>query len=221
MKKLYKVISIIICVLIVYFLSVIIFNKTFCKAYIDLKSCVIQYNGKNYQCYSDLFDYSTYPGEPSNITGVLSDSFFDYIIFPREYIYYLNEDEDANTSFIVDESVTTLVYVEENFVFPNIKDDTIEAVWLSWDTSNVVQDENIVDELVRCAIYGENRPLNKEMCNLNAEGTNVSCYFKFKGYPITANFEMKTAENGTFYLKEQDGDDKYSVILDQDFLNER
>ena len=87
MKKRYKAISIIIVVVIIYFLAINILNSIFCKAYLDSENFVVQYNGKVYQQYSDLFDYTVLTGEPLNITGVLSSSFLDYIIFPREYLY--------------------------------------------------------------------------------------------------------------------------------------
>ena len=131
MKKRYKAISIIIVVVITYFLTINIINSIFCKAYLDRENFVVQYNGKIYYQYSDLFDYTVLTGEPSNITGVLSNSFSDYFIFPREYVYHIDEIEDINTNFIVYESITTIVFVEENFKMPNIKDNIVEAIWFS------------------------------------------------------------------------------------------
>ena len=222
MKKCCKVISIIMCVVIVYFLSINIFNSVFCKAYLDNEEFTMQYNGKTYHPYTDLFDYTVLNGEPSNISGVLTHSFFDYIFFPRNYICSVSENEDVNTNFIVYEGITTIVFVEENFIFPDIKNDAVESVWLSWDTDlDVVQDENVVDELVGCAIAGEKSPLSKELYELIAECNGDSCYFKFKGYPITANFDIKTTDDGRHYLSEQTGYEKYAVFLDQKFLDNR
>ena len=222
MKKRYKAISVIIVVVIIYFLTVNILNSIFCKAYLDRENFVVQYNRKIYHQYTDLFDYTVLTGEPSNITGVLSNSFLDHIIFPREYVYYIDEIEDVNTNFIVYESITTIVFVEENFKFPNVKDDIIEAVWFSWDTDlDAVQDENIVNEFVMCALNGENRPLNKQLYEMVTEYDGVSCYLKFKDYPITANFDIKVTEDGIYYLMEQSGCEKYTIFLDQDFLDEQ
>lgn len=221
MKRIFKIVTIIIIVVIIYFSGINTFNYVFCKAQVDNEKFTIKFDGKIYYPYNDIYDYIVLNGEPSNITGVLTDSFLDYVLFPREYIYHLNEIEDVNTSFIVYESITPIVFVEENFKFPNIKDNIIEAVWFSWDTDlDIVQDENIVNEFVMCALNGENRPLNKQLYEMVTEYDGNSCYIKFKDYPITANFEIKTKEDGTFYLKEQDGCDKYTVFLDQNFLNE-
>ena len=222
MQKRYKAISIIIVVVIIYFLTITILNSIFCKAYLDSENFVVRYNGKVYHQYSDLFDYTVLTGKSLNITGVLSNSFLDYIIFPREYVYYMDEIEDVNTNFIVYESITTIVFVEENFKFPNIKDNIIEAVWFSWDTDlDTVQDENIVNEFVMCALNGENRPLSKQLYEMVTEYDGISCYLKFKDYPITANFDIKTTEDGIYYLTEQSGYEKYTIFLDQDFLDEQ
>lgn len=222
MKRCYKVISVIIVVVIIYFLSINILNTKFCKAYLDKDDFVIQYDGKVYHQYNNLFDYTVLNGEPSNKTGVLSDSILDHIIFPREYIYHMDKNEDINTSFIVYESITTIVFVEENFIFPNIKDDIIESVWFSWDSDlDAVQDENIVNEFVKCAINGENRPLNEQLYEMITEYDGTSCFLKFKDYPITANFDIKATEDGMTYLVPQSENDEYTVFLDQDFLDEQ
>lgn len=221
MKKLLKTITIILLVVIVYFSSIKIFNSVFCKAYLD-EDFTIKYEGNTYCLYSDLYNYIVIDGEPSNLTGILSDTLLDYIIFPREYVYYLNDSEDINTNFIVYESLTPLVFVKEDFTFPNLNDDSVEAVWFSWDTDlDIIRDENIVSELVMCAKNGKNKPLNEQLYELITEDCGDSCFFKFKGYPITVNFDVETAKDGTHYLNAQAEDEKYTVFLDQYFLNSR
>lgn len=223
MKKVLKIICLILSIVIVYFSGITIFNRVFCKAYIDFGTSMIKYEGETYYNYKDLYDYEAWNGESSNISGILTGTLTDYMFFPREYIYYLNEVEDANTNFIVFETfLDPIVYVKEGFRFPDIKDDTVEAVWFSWDTDTpIVRDENIIYELVECAVAGQSRPLSKQLYEMISEGGAISCFLKFKDYPITANFDVVTTKAGAHYLMESDGMDRYTVFFEEDFLEEQ
>ncbi len=214
-----KTIFVFFIVFLIYFLLINVFNIVFCKANLT-DDFTINYSGKTYRLYSDIYDYTVLEGEPSKFVGIRSNSFFDYILFPREYIYHLEDTEDVNTNFIVYESLTTLVFVKEGFSFPDIKENPIEAVWFSWDTDlDAIKDEYIIDKLVLCAKEGENRPLNKELYEIITDNNGFFCCFKFKDYPIVANFCVKTTKDGLHYLKEEE--DKYTVFLDQDFLEDK
>ncbi|MBE6748538.1 MAG: hypothetical protein E7557_04815 [Ruminococcaceae bacterium] len=215
-----KILVVILSVIIVYSGAISVFNRIFCKAYFYEESFTIKYDEKKYCLYSDLYDFTVLDGEPSNITGILNGDVFDYIFFPREYIYHLDCTEDVNTDFIVYESITTLVFVEENFVFPNVNDNTVEAAWFSWDKSDIVRDEKIISDLVECAKAGIEKPLNKQIYELITKNNGKSCFLKFEGYPITANYTIETTEYGTYYLRASDKKDEYTVFLVQDFLDD-
>ena len=217
-------------------------NRNKCEAtYIkdaDGDKIGISYNGRNYydlysmmedgffgaEVSTDLDDfplpYSLVSAEEETYSEYIyieQDDFSDYALCFDGYFYYYSETFDKNRDFIIDNNSyhPTEIYVDENFSFPTIENNSVDEVWMSQssDDKDNIKDKQIVNKVVECAKSDGEIELDKDMYDYIKKYSwdNHCFYLKCEGYPIVEEFHLEETEDGR-YIVDQYTPEEYNTI---------
>ena len=202
----------------------------------------ISYNGRNYyDLYTMMEDgyygphisneFDDFPSPYDFVTAedeiysefvyIEQEKFSDYALNFDGYFYYYSETFDENRDFIIDNNRYhfTEIYVDENFVFPTIENNEVEAVWMSASSSDEdnITEKETVKKIVKCIKSNGEIELDKEIVDyIKKYSWDYHCFcLKYKGYPIVEQFHIEETEPGR-YIVHQFTPEEYNTLYFDD-----
>lgn len=137
----------------------------------------------------------------------ISDGFFHDLLPPYSYFSFCGESDD----FIFespDDTSLNILYVKEDFVFPNIFENEIDEIWmsLSVDDADNITDEKIVGKFVGFAKSEDDFGADEDIYSYISEKSCDGCriFMKYKGYPLVEEFVLTEKEIGRYVITHED-----------------
>ncbi len=157
----------------------------------------------DYEIYKD-YDMVEYPK-----TYIRSGNIRKYYRFAGSYFVPLvSSTIDKTESFIVvdpDDSSLNMTYVADDFVFPELNEDTVEGVYKFYTPSAKIGDIGITPEFIKAALSGEEIDIDNEiwekMGDFYDKENLKSFYFRFKDCPLySEEYVAEKTESGKYKI---------------------
>ncbi|MDD7470913.1 MAG: hypothetical protein PUK72_07490 [Oscillospiraceae bacterium] len=157
----------------------------------------------DYEIYKD-YDMVEYPK-----TYIRSGNIRKYYRFAGSYFVPLvSSTIDKTESFIVvdpDDSSLNMTYVADDFVFPELNEDTVEGVYKFYTPSAKIGDIGITTEFIKAALSGEEIDIDNEiwekMGDFYDKENLKSFYFRFKDCPLySEEYVAEKTESGKYKI---------------------
>ena len=133
----------------------------------------------------------------------VSVSFIQNLLPPYYYFSFYEESDDFIKLSPHDTSLNIL-YVKEDFVFPDIQKAQVDAVWMSLSPSDNgnLTDKATVKAIVDC-IKSE-KPLDENISDYISKKSwdNSHFYIKYRGYPLAEKFFITETEDGKYIVSQ-------------------
>lgn len=106
-----------------------------------------------------------------------------------------------------DDSSLNMTYVAEDFVFPELNEDTVEGVYKFYTPSAKIGDIGITTEFIKAALSGEEIEIADEFLNhfhfYTTYGVeNWNLLFKYKDCPLYSDYCIIKTESGKYRVVE-------------------
>ena len=204
----------------------------------------ISYNGRNYYDFCSMAEegiygehvsaeFDDYPAPYKLVMAednetyskkvyIKQDKFSDYTLNFDKYFFYYSETYDKNRNFIVKNNRYDFneIYVDENFVFPTIENNEVEAVWMSASASDEdhITDKETVDKIVKCIKSNGEIELDKVIVGyIKKRSWDYHCFcVKYKDYPIIEQFHISKTEEGKYIIKQFTPEEYNTVYYDDE-----
>ena len=126
-------------------------------------------------------------------------------LFSIEYIVPYSVNFDKNQNFVWLYSYDRIL-VKEDFVFPTIEKNQVEAVWMSASSSDEdhITDKETVDKIVKCIKSNGKIELDKSIVRYIKKYSwdNHCIHLKYKDYPILEDYHIEEKGNDRYILKQ-------------------
>ena len=217
------ILAIVVCIAVYKTCAIVKFEASAKAEYVSGKD-EIHYNGRVYNYHSrgpDNYEvYTNYQDVKANRVYVKNDyaGFFYYFLTPLlffndgfDYFVYACPEEDPTGSFIIydpHDSSINLTYIADDFVFPELNEDTVEGVYKFPIPSAKIGDTEITTEFIKAALSGEEIDIDNEiwekMCDFY-DKENLKCfYFRFKDCPLySEEYVAEKTESGKYKIYER------------------
>ena len=222
------ILVIVVCIAVYKTCAIVKFEASVKAEYIfpqyDMTETEIHYNGRVYNYHSrgpDNYEvYTNYQDVKANRVYVKNDyaGFFYYFLTPLlffndgfDYFVYACPEEDPTGSFIIydpHDSSINLTYIADDFVFPELNEDTVEGVYKFPIPSAKIGDTEITTEFIKAALSSEEIDIDNEiwekMCDFY-DKENLKCfYFRFKDCPLySEEYVAEKTESGKYKIYER------------------
>ena len=142
-------------------------------------------------------------------TYIRSGNIRKYYRFAGSYFVPLvSSTIDKTESFIVvdpDDSSLNMTYVADDFVFPELNEDTVEGVYKFYTPSAKIGDIGITTEFIKAALSGEEIDIDNEiwekMGDFYDKENLKSFYFRFKDCPLySEEYVAEKTESGKYKI---------------------
>ncbi len=157
----------------------------------------VEFDDYEYPAYGLAYDASE--------EGAIKRTYVKSSLFSIEYIVPYSENFDKNKNFIWLYSYDRIL-VKEDFVFPTIEKNEVEAVWMSASSSDEdhITDKETVDKIVKCAKSNGKIELEKSIVGYIKKHSwdNHCIHLKYKDYPILEDYHIEETDDGTYILKQ-------------------
>jgi len=157
----------------------------------------IEYDDSEYPAYGIAYDDSE--------EGDVKRTYVKSSLFSIEYIVPYSENFDKNQNFVWLYSYDRLM-VKEDFVFPTIENNEVEAVWMSASSSDEdhITDKETVEKIVDCIKSNGKIELDKVIVGYIKKRSwdNHCIHIKYKDYPILEDYHIEETEDGRYILKQ-------------------
>ena len=168
-----------------------------------MTGCTNKKSLSDYQVDKD-YEITDYPK-----TYIRSGNIRKYYRFAGSYFVPLvSSTIDKTESFIVvdpDDSSLNMTYVADDFVFPELNEDTVEGVYKFYTPSAKIGDIGITTEFIKAALSGEEIDIDNEiwekMGDFYDKENLKSFYFRFKDCPLySEEYVAEKTESGKYKI---------------------
>lgn len=176
------------------------------------------------ECEDSVYvEYDDFDDSPYKL--IADDSYADkeshlYIrsmLYPFDYITPYSENFDPEHNFVWIKSYDD-VLVKENFVFPTIESNEVEAVWMSASSSDEdhITDKETVKKIVKCIKSNGKIELDKEIVDYikKCSWDNHCIHLKYKDCPIIEEYHICETDDGKYTLEQFTEDEYLSIYFD-------
>lgn len=157
----------------------------------------VEYDDYEYPAYGLAYDDSD--------EGDAKRTYVKSSLFSIEYIVPYSVNFDKNQNFVWLYSYDRIL-VKEDFVFPTIEKNEVEAVWMSASSSDEdhITDKEAVDKIVKCIQSNGEIELDKKIVDYIKKYSwdNHCVHLKYKDYPILEDYHIEETEDGRYILKQ-------------------
>lgn len=136
----------------------------------------------------------------------ISGGFFYDLLPPYSYFSFCGDSND----FVFqspDDTSLNILYVKNDFIFPNIVENEIDEIWmsLSIDNADNITDEKTVEKIVGLVKSGDDFGTNEDIYSYISEKSCDGCriFMKYKGYPLVEEFVITEKDNCRYVITQR------------------
>ena len=228
-KKIIKRISVILCIIALYFSVISIIYSTSDAEYLyDAAGDFIGIKFNNNEYTDDYYMPERYKLIAEDVSSFsrryyikYGDYFSDYLP-PFSYFCFYSNEFDEYTNFIIEHphDSEACIHIKKDMVLPTLNRNKVDMVCMSLgnkDEDNI-KDKETIDKIVECAKSDGKIELDKEIVDyIKKYSWDYHCfYLKYEGYPIGEEFHIKETEDGKYTIDQFTPEEYDTVYYDEE-----